>query len=224
MPPLCTYVARVSDGLPLVASFSPSSANLDQEKNQAKQILRKLTIGPTSRMSIDTGRNHCFHYVIRDNLCFLTLTETSYPKRLAFLFLEEVAHALFEELMNQNSQQSPSTVIDSVSRPYALIQYDTLLAKYQRDFADPTTKQNSSKLSQDLSDITSIMKRNIEQVLDRGEKLEHVSKISSNLVSESKKFTWGAKKLTWQARLNQYGPVVAITLFIFLVLYFKFLW
>eukprot|EP00560_Eucampia_antarctica_P008153 CAMPEP_0197825830 /NCGR_PEP_ID=MMETSP1437-20131217/2864_1 /TAXON_ID=49252 ORGANISM="Eucampia antarctica, Strain CCMP1452" /NCGR_SAMPLE_ID=MMETSP1437 /ASSEMBLY_ACC=CAM_ASM_001096 /LENGTH=189 /DNA_ID=CAMNT_0043425999 /DNA_START=159 /DNA_END=725 /DNA_ORIENTATION=+ len=189
MPPLCTYVARVSDGLPLVASFSPSSANLEEEKNQAKQILRKLTTGPTSRMSIDTGRNFCFHYVIRDNLCFLTLTETSYPKRLAFLYLEEVAHALWEELLNQNTQ-NPRAVIDSISRPYALIQYDTLLAKYQRDFADPTTKQNSSKLSQDLSDITSIMKQNIEQVLDRGEKLEHVSKISSNLVSESKKFTW----------------------------------
>ena len=45
MPQLCTYVARVSDGLPLVASFAPSSSNLDEEKNQAKQILRKLISG-----------------------------------------------------------------------------------------------------------------------------------------------------------------------------------
>ena len=174
-------------------------------------------------MSIDTGRKSCFHYVIRDNLCFLTLTESSYPKRLAFLFLEEVAHALWEELRKQNPE-NPRLVIDAASRPYALIQYDTLLSKYQRDFADPTTQQNSSKLSQDLSDITTIMKKNIEQVLDRGEKLEHVSKISSNLVSESKKFTWGAKKLTWQARLNQYGPFVAVIAFVLFVLYIKFFW
>jgi vesicle transport protein SEC22 len=66
------------------------------------------------------------------------------------------------------------------------------------------------------------MRQNIEQVLNRGEKLEHVSEISNNLVSESKKFKWGAKKLTFQAMVNQYGPIVAMGLFILVVVYIKF--
>ena len=45
MPPLITYVARVSDGLPLVASFAPTQENLEEEKLQAKKILKELGSG-----------------------------------------------------------------------------------------------------------------------------------------------------------------------------------
>lgn len=49
-------------------------------------------------MSIQSG-NLCFYYMGRENLCFLTLCEDSYPKRLAFLYLEEVADALVQEMI-----------------------------------------------------------------------------------------------------------------------------
>ena len=48
-------------------------------------------------MSIQSG-NMVFYYMQRENLCFLTLTEDSYPKRLAFLYLEDVADAVLQEL------------------------------------------------------------------------------------------------------------------------------
>ena len=75
-----------------------------------------------------------------------------------------------------------------------------------------------------LADIQSIMQKNIEEVLNRGEKLENVSKISGDLVHQSKQFKWGAKKLTWQAMINQYGPIVAMVVFVLFVLYVKFFW
>lgn len=68
------------------------------------------------------------------------------------------------------------------------------------------------------------MRKNINEVLNRGEKLENVSNISDSLVAESKKFKWGAKKLTWQAMMNQYGPIAAATVFVVFVLYMKFFW
>ena len=51
-------------------------------------------------MSIDTSNNLLFHYLVRDSLCYLTLTEKSYPKRLAFLYLEEIADAFIESMVN----------------------------------------------------------------------------------------------------------------------------
>ena len=44
MPPLLTFVARISDGLPLVANTAPDfNQGVTQEhKNQAKDILRGL--------------------------------------------------------------------------------------------------------------------------------------------------------------------------------------
>lgn len=51
-------------------------------------------------MSIASG-NMVYFYMQRDSLCFLTLTEESYPKRLAFLYLEEVADAIMQEMLQE---------------------------------------------------------------------------------------------------------------------------
>jgi len=51
-------------------------------------------------MSIASG-NMVYFYMQRDSLCFLTLTEESYPKRLAFLYLEEVADAILQEFVQE---------------------------------------------------------------------------------------------------------------------------
>ena len=56
-------------------------------------------------MSIETSNRKCFYYLIRDNVCYLTLTETSYPKRLAFLFLEEVSVGFIDDLSKEYGDQ-----------------------------------------------------------------------------------------------------------------------
>mmetsp|Transcript_12966 Transcript_12966/g.24368 ORF Transcript_12966/g.24368 Transcript_12966/m.24368 type:complete len:240 (-) Transcript_12966:91-810(-) len=237
MPPLITIVARLSDGLPLVASFANSGGgeDLSLQKQQAKEILRNLNSNgrPVSKMSISTSNNKVFHYLVQSNICILTLTEQAYPKRLAFLYLSEVADA-FLEFLSQQQQQGKSLgggvggsddchrMIETVARPYAFIQADPIIQRKQREFMDPKSSINSQKLNQDLSDIHSIMRQNISQVLDRGEKLEQVSQISQNLMSESKKFKWGAKKLSWWAKVNAYAPVAGMGMFVIMVLYWKF--
>jgi len=65
------------------------------------------------------------------------------------------------------------------------------------------------------------MKKNINEILDRGEKLDHVSSISNELKQRSKDFKWGAKKLTWQARMQQYAPMLVGTSIVLIVLYIK---
>ncbi len=133
-----------------------------------------------------------------------------------------MADSFIEHLVQQHGGDGWRRTVETAARPYAFIQFDPILQRKQREFVDPSSRVNSDKLSKDLSDIHSIMRQNIEQVLNRGEKLEHVSEISNNLVSESKKFKWGAKKLTLQAKINQYGPIVAMGLFIMVVIYIKF--
>eukprot|EP00978_Attheya_sp_CCMP212_P028180 scaffold96573_cov52-Attheya_sp.AAC.3 len=228
MPPFLTYVSRVSDGLPLVASFAPATSGgrsevRDEHKTQAKELLKNVG-SATSKMSIDTSYQKVFHLLLRDSMCILTMTESSYPKRLAFLYLEEIADLMVEELTKDYGSNQWMTQVGTAARPYQFIKYDVPLQRKQKEFVDPTSRQNTSKLNSDLADIHSIMKKNIQEVLNRGEKLEHMSQISSNLVEGSKKFKWGTKKLTWQARLNQYGPMVAGSTFVLFVLYLKFVW
>jgi vesicle transport protein SEC22 len=176
-------------------------------------------------MSIVSG-NNVFYYMTRDTLCFLCLCESSYPKRTAFLYLEEIADLVFSELTKEYGTNEWRTHVDTTSRPFSLIHYDPLIQRKQREFRNPkevdATHANDSRLHEDLSEIQNIMRSNIDEMLNRGEKLDHVASVSSELQQKSKTFKWGAKKLTWQARLQQYGPMAAGGLFVCMVLYFKF--
>jgi len=112
MPPLLTQVARISDGLPLVASQTPSPGTplTNQHQKEAKDILRKITTGTPTKMSITSG-DMVFYYMTRDSLCFLTLAEARYPKRLAFLYLDEVCDMILSELVKEfdnNVSSSPA--------------------------------------------------------------------------------------------------------------------
>lgn len=102
MPPLLTQVARVMDGLPLVSSQTPAPGLqvTNQHQQEAKELVRKMTTGAPNRMSVDSG-DRVFSYMTRDNLCFLVLTEAAYPKRLAFLYLEDVADLILGEMARE---------------------------------------------------------------------------------------------------------------------------
>ncbi len=116
--------------------------------------------------------------------------------------------------------------MDQASRPFQFIHYDPIIQRKQREYRDQSTAGQSSthgksQLNDDLNEIQSIMRKNIDEILNRGEKLDQVSNISQELRSKSKDFKWGAKKLTWQARMQQYGPMVMGGLIIIIVLYVK---
>ena len=98
MPIESVYIARVNDGMVLVASMDRSSdPKMELYKNQAKQIMKKLNSGATaSRMSVDSNP-FVFHYIIESNI-YYRCSLTAYPKRLAFLFLEEIHTSFVEEL------------------------------------------------------------------------------------------------------------------------------
>mmetsp|Transcript_13988 Transcript_13988/g.20663 ORF Transcript_13988/g.20663 Transcript_13988/m.20663 type:complete len:225 (-) Transcript_13988:58-732(-) len=222
MPPLLTQVARLSDGLPLVATMTsnPGIPVTSKQQQEAKDILRSLTHQSPGRMSITSSEN-TFYYMVRESLCYLTMAEKSYPKRTAFLYLEEVADAMILELTKE-FQNDWRTQVDQTARPFRFIHYDPIIQRLQRGYRDAKASSGNAQLQDDLGDIQTIMRKNIDEILNRGEKLDHVSNMSAELQQKSKDFKWGAKKLTWQARLQQYGPMAAGTSLVFLVLYLKF--
>ena len=49
----------------------------------------------------------CFFssYMISEGICYLALTDKGYPKRLAFLFLEEISHDFVEDLQEEHGDE-----------------------------------------------------------------------------------------------------------------------
>ena len=70
----------------------------------------------SNRLSIDSGK-FAFHVLIDNNVCYLTLAEKTYPKKLAFQYLEE---------LNREFSRIYGASVDSVTRPYAFIKFGLL--------------------------------------------------------------------------------------------------
>lgn len=60
--------------------------------------------------------------MIDSGICYLTLTDKSYPKRLAFLFLDEISKDFASELKNEYGDEWLRTV-ETVGRQYAFIKF-----------------------------------------------------------------------------------------------------
>ncbi|KAJ3205796.1 SNAP receptor [Dinochytrium kinnereticum] len=199
-----TIIARVADGLPLAASMDDEeSEDLTDYKNQAKQLFKRLSPDSDQRCSIETGP-FVFHYLIEFGVCYLTLCDRSYPKKLAFSYLEEIQKEFQEKYGNE---------VGTVARPYAFVKFDTYIQKSKKQYKDTRTQRNIHKLNDDLQDVTRIMTKNIHEVLGRGENLD-----------KSKKYLKDAKKLNLQALYQKYGPPAIIALVVLIVLWIRFVW
>lgn len=208
--PKVTLIARLSDGLPLAASMADENdayaKELETYERQAKKLLRSLASSrgsePPSRddecVTVESGPHFCFHYVISSGVCILTLTERAYPKRLAFDYLDE----LRKEFLQIYGAQ-----VMAATRPYEFIRFDTFIQKTKKVYNDSKTQRNLHKLNSELRDVHSIMTKNINEVISRGERLDHVAQKSTRLAQESKRYAAQAKHANRMRVVRQYAPV-----------------
>ncbi|CAB1444053.1 unnamed protein product [Pleuronectes platessa] len=210
-----TIIARVSDGLPLSASVQEdeqSGRDLQHYQGQAKQLCRRLNAQSPDRCTLEAGDMN-FHYVIAQGVCFLTLCEASFPKKIAFAYLED----LHNEFHDQYGRK-----VAKVTRPYSFIEFDTYIQKAKKMYADSRARRNLGSINTELQDVQRIMVANIEEVLQRGEALSALDTKASNLTTLSKKYRSDAKYLNTR---SAYAKVAAVTVFFFtLIIYVRFWW
>lgn len=192
---------------------SQSEAALAEVKGQVRQVLRKLTRTSEAQASIDANA-YTLHYLIDSDIVFLCICDHSYPRKLAFTYLADLAR----EFTTTHSQQQ---VQNPVLRPYAFMDFDNFISKTKSTYADARASQNLDKLNDELRDVTKVMTKNIEDLLYRGDNLERMGEISSRLRDDSKKYRRAAERINWELLLKQYGPFAALGFIILIFLYWR---
>lgn len=210
-----TMIARVADGLPLAASIQEdeqSGRDLQQYQSQAKQLLRKLNAQSPDRCMLEAG-NMNFCYFIGQGVCCLCLCEDSFPKKLAFGYLEDLHNEFYEQYGRR---------VPTVTRPYSFIEFDTFIQKKKKSYVDSRARRNLSSINTELQDVQRIMVANIEEVLQRGEALSALDTKASNLSSLAQKYRSDAKLLNTR---STYAKVAAVAVVIVtLIIYVRFWW
>ncbi|KAI9339144.1 Longin-like domain-containing protein [Pilaira anomala] len=212
-----TIIARISDGLPLAASMDDEQVEteLAEYKGQAKTIFKRLSPNSEPRCSIESGK-YVFHYIIEGSVCYLCICDQSYPRKLAFSYLEELVKEF--NMSYGNEVDKPGL------RPYAFVKFDTFMQKTKRIYQDTRTQSNLSKLNEDLQDVTRIMTKNMEDLLWRGDSLDRMSTISGELKDSAKMFKDKARHLNLQALYRKYGPPAIIAFVILFVILVRYYW
>ncbi|KAM3568855.1 hypothetical protein VYU27_009036, partial [Nannochloropsis oceanica] len=142
--------ARVQDGLLLVASTDAAhemSEQMDVYKSQAKQLLRKLNARSPAKQIIESGPCS-FFYLLDQNICYLTLADKGYPRKLLFSYLEEIKDGFIQELSRDFGPEWKRQV-ETAARPYAFIKFDKFIQSKRRDYLDPTSRRNTSKVGRE---------------------------------------------------------------------------
>ncbi|KAL0949869.1 hypothetical protein HGRIS_009902 [Hohenbuehelia grisea] len=214
-----TIIVRASDALPLAASVDDEETEqaLQEHKQQAKLIFRRISPNSEPRCSIESG-SYTLHYLIADNVVFLSIADKSYPRKLAFSYLDE---------LSKEFATSYGPKVEGVRKPYAFVGFDTFMSKTARLYKDTraATAANASgldKLNGELQDVTRIMTKNMEELLWRGDSLDRMSHLSTSLRSESEKYRKAARNINFQAMLRQYAPLGAVGLFLIIFLWWRF--
>jgi hypothetical protein len=137
-----------------------------------------------------TDGGHRCSYLIMNNVVYLTIADKSYPRKLAFSYLDELA---------KEFDQSHGAQVDSVRKPYAFVGFgacllvlreertahewvtDTFMSKTARLYQDTRTAGAGAgggaldTLNNELQDVTRIMTKNMEELLWRGDTLDSMS-------------------------------------------------
>ncbi|KAH8695105.1 protein transport protein sec22 [Talaromyces proteolyticus] len=210
-----TQIARL-DGLMLAASVDDDQAEseLAEVKSQSKMIFRRLNRNAAPEASIESGQYN-LHYIIKDDICFLCICDRSYPRKLAFTYLEDLSTE-FTTTYSASQYHSPNL------RPYAFVEFDTFIQRTKGTYQNSRAAANLDKLNDELRDVTKVMTKNIEDLLYRGDSLERMGEMSGRLREDSKKYRKAAVRINWELLIKQYGPFAGVGFIMLVLIWWRF--
>lgn len=85
-------------------------------------------------------------YIIENDVCYLVMCDKMYSKRLAFNYLEDLA---------QEFHANYGRRVNSVTRPYAFIEFDVYIQKAKKQLTD--RRRNINTINTQLQDVQRIM-------------------------------------------------------------------
>ncbi|PIA48318.1 hypothetical protein AQUCO_01400726v1 [Aquilegia coerulea] len=160
-----TIVGRVSDGLPLAQG--PRYLNDDYEnmlfyKQQGEIILKEISKGalPLPKMCIRID-HHCFSYLVENGICCITLCELSYPRKLAFHYLQD---------LHREMEMVDSNLIQMINKPYSFIKIDTVIGRVRKQYVDTRSQANLSRLNAHPRHIKDVVTEDISTIMENRRK------------------------------------------------------
>ncbi|DAZ95219.1 TPA: hypothetical protein N0F65_003454 [Lagenidium giganteum] len=137
---------------------------------------------PGLRQSIKHEEYTCHVHVRRDGLAGIVVADEEYPPRVAF--------ALLNKLLEDYEKETKGSWKTQGGQPQEWAPMTKALQEYQ----DPSKADKIAAIQKELDETTAVLSKTIDNVLERGERLDDLVSKSQDLSSQSKVFYKQAKK------------------------------
>lgn len=208
-------IARMPDGLILAELQDGTGGAVSQNRHKISRLLHRAgCLSP--RCSIDCGGGFVFHLAQGDGVCYLAMFHQKYPRNYAFAFLEDIQNLFQEELKREFGTGSVDhrSHVDTIEKPYYFVRLDRHIARKQAEYRDPSSSRPLSRLHANLTQVSGIMQHNIDELLNRGDNLEDVSRKAKQLSTTSKGFSGTARRLEMHALAGRLGTLFVLVLLV----------
>mmetsp|Transcript_7390 Transcript_7390/g.13770 ORF Transcript_7390/g.13770 Transcript_7390/m.13770 type:complete len:219 (+) Transcript_7390:1991-2647(+) len=195
----------------VMAEFSKAQGNFPQI---TRNILPKLPRG--GKFSYSYNSTFTFHYMTKHDLLFLCLADSSFSKRMSFLFLEDMSSKFIERY---------SGVYKTLIAFGANAEFSGVIRDRMNYFNTDPSADKVEALKASIDEVKNIMVDNIDKVLARGEKVELLVKktevMSQSAISMHQRAKQVRRKM-WCKNVKMYAMLAGAVLVGILVLAMTF--
>ncbi|KAH7839601.1 hypothetical protein Vadar_006142 [Vaccinium darrowii] len=174
-----TIVGRVSDGLPVAQGpryVNEGDDDISSYMRQAEFILEEISrsgsLAP-SKMIIPVD-HHCFHYMVENGVCVITLCDSSYPRKLAFCYLQDLVRE-FEKF--------DESFIKKITKPYSFVRFDGIIGNIRRQYTDTRTQSNLAKLNANRRQDLDVITQDLSTIVERRLQLDTLARVEKAMVA-----------------------------------------
>lgn len=136
---------------------------------------------PGERKSVKEQEYICHAYTRSDHICGVLICDEEYPQRVAYTYILKAMDDFITRFPKDKWNLAPFPEMQELRASFDLYQ-------------DPKAADSLSQIQGDLDETKVILYNTIEQVLERGEKLDDIVERSEKLSATSKQFYKTAKK------------------------------
>jgi len=127
----------------------------------------------------------CHSRITNKNLAVTVLTDQEYPKRVAFDFIKKALELFLKDV------PEPKWINETKDQTLKIPSLEGLVTQYQ----NPVEADKILKIQTGIDETKNILLKSIDQMLERGERLEDLAQRSNDLSFQSKAFLGEANKM-----------------------------
>eukprot|EP01004_Peranema_trichophorum_P007347 NODE_6124_length_923_cov_37.455000_g5533_i0.p1 GENE.NODE_6124_length_923_cov_37.455000_g5533_i0~~NODE_6124_length_923_cov_37.455000_g5533_i0.p1 ORF type:complete len:220 (-),score=13.87 NODE_6124_length_923_cov_37.455000_g5533_i0:211-870(-) len=201
-----TLVAR---GVTILAEYTGQTGNFQKV---TRSILERIP-KHDGKMSYAYDA-HFFHYVVEDEIIYMCMADESYPRRVAYQFLDNIQQRFRRDYGDKGKTALPLQFNEDFSR----------VLQKQMDYYNNSQVDKIQLIREQVETATNVMVANIDRVLERGEKIDLLVDKTQQIADDSyhfKRQSTSLKRSMWCKNFKlTLMVIVAILVLIFIIFLF----